>query len=70
MIGHEVGKIPKGKKKPSLKIWIKEDVEKKRYAGFGKTIVFTDMHMWQSKKAGYESVHGKPIAGRFVFDRD
>ena len=50
VIGYEVGRVPRGKKKPSLKIWIKEDVEKKRYAGFGKTIVFTDMHMWQSKK--------------------
>jgi transposase len=25
-------------------------VEKKRYAGFGKTIVFTDLHTWHSKK--------------------
>jgi transposase len=37
-------------KKPSLKFWIEENVEKKRYAGFGKTIVFTDMHAWHSKK--------------------
>jgi len=36
--------------KPILKTWIKEDVESKRYANFGKTIVFTDMHIWQSKK--------------------
>ena len=50
VFGHKVGKIPKGKKKPSLKIWIEEEVEKLRYAGFGKTIVFTDMHTWHSEK--------------------
>jgi len=50
VIGYKVGNIPRGKKKPSLKTWIKEDVENKRYAGFGKTIVFTDMDIWQSKK--------------------
>jgi len=50
VFGHKVGKIPKGKKKPSLKIWIEEEVEKLRYAGFGKTIVFTDMHIWHSEK--------------------
>lgn len=50
VIKFEVGEIPKGMKKPSLKIWIEEEVEKKRYAGFGKTIIFTDMHTWHSKK--------------------
>jgi len=50
VFGHKVGKKPKGKKKPSLKIWIEEEVEKLRYAGFGKTIVFTDMHTWHSEK--------------------
>jgi len=50
VIGYKIGRVPRGKKKPSLKTWIKEDVENKRYAGFGKTIVFTDMHVWQSKK--------------------
>jgi len=50
VIGHKVGKIPKGKKKPSLKYWIKDDKEKERYEGFGKTIVFTDMSRWHSKK--------------------
>ena len=25
-------------------------MEKKRYSGFGKTIVFTDLHAWHSKK--------------------
>jgi len=50
VFGHKVGKIPKGKKKPSLKIWIEEGVENLRYAGFGKTIVFTDMHTWHSEK--------------------
>jgi transposase len=50
VIKFEVGEIPQGMKKPSLKIWIEEEVEKKRYAGFGKTIVFTDMHAWHSKK--------------------
>ena len=39
-----------GMEKPILKIWIEIEVEKKRYAGFGKTIVFTDMHAWHSKK--------------------
>ncbi|TFH46423.1 MAG: IS1634 family transposase [ANME-2 cluster archaeon] len=50
IFGHKVGKIPSGKKKPSLKIWIEEEVENLRYAGFGKTIVFTDMHTWHSEK--------------------
>jgi len=49
IIGNKVGEIPEGKKKPTLEVWIK-DVEKERYAGFGKTIVFTDMHSWHSKK--------------------
>ena len=44
IFGHKVGEIPEGKKKPSLEIWIKKEVEDLRYAGFGKTIVFTDMH--------------------------
>jgi transposase len=50
VIKYKVGEIPQDMKKPSLKIWIEEEVEKKRYAGFGKTIVFTDMHAWHSKK--------------------
>ena len=50
VFGHKVGEIPEGKKKPSLEIWVKEEVEKLRYAGFGKTIVFTDMHTWHSEK--------------------
>lgn len=50
VIKYEVGEIPEGMKKPGLKIWIEEEVEKKRNAGFGKTIVFTDMHAWHSKK--------------------
>jgi len=47
---YNVGEIPQGKKKPALEFWIKENVEKMRYAGFGKTIVFTDLHTWHSKK--------------------
>jgi transposase len=50
VIKYKVGEIPQDMKKPNLKIWIEEEVEKKRYAGFGKTIVFTDMHAWHSKK--------------------
>jgi transposase len=50
VFGHKVGKIPKDKKKPSLEIWIEKEVEELRYAGFGKTIVFTDMHTWHSEK--------------------
>ena len=50
VIGHKVGEIPEGKKKPDLEIWIKSDVEELRYAAFGKTIVFTDMHIWHSEK--------------------
>jgi transposase len=50
VFGHTVGEIPEGKKKPSLEIWIEEEVEKLRYAAFGKTIVFTDMHIWHSEK--------------------
>ena len=49
IIGHKVGRIPKGKKKPSLKYWTKEK-EKERYEGFGKTIIFTDKDKWHSKK--------------------
>jgi transposase len=33
-----------------LEIWIEKEVEELRYAGFGKTIVFTDMHTWHSEK--------------------
>ena len=47
---YEVGEVPKGKKKPTLKFWINEKVEKMRYAGFGKTIVFTDLKNWHSEK--------------------
>jgi transposase len=50
VFGHKVGEIPEGKKKPSLEIWIEKEVEELRYAGFGKTIVFTDMHTWHSEK--------------------
>ena len=50
IFGHKVGEIPEGKKKPSLEIWIEKEVEELRYAGFGKTIVFTDMHIWHSEK--------------------
>jgi transposase len=50
IFGHKVGEIPEGKKKPSLEIWIKKEVEELRYAGFGKTIIFTDMHIWHSEK--------------------
>ena len=50
IFGHKVSDIPEGKKKPSLEIWIEKEVEELRYAGFGKTIVFTDMHTWHSEK--------------------
>jgi transposase len=49
VFGHKVGAVPEGKKKPALEVWIEDAVEKKRYAGFGKTIVFTDLHTWHSK---------------------
>ena len=50
IIGHNVGKIPKGRKKPTLEFWVKEKEEGMHYAGFGKTIVFTDLHAWHSEK--------------------
>jgi len=50
IIGYSVGEIPQGKKKPTLDIWIKKEMEELRYVGFGKTIVFTDMHSWHSRK--------------------
>lgn len=50
VIGYKIGKIPKGKKKPSLKYWVNSDKEKERYEGFGKTIIFTDKNGWHSKK--------------------
>ncbi len=49
IVGHEVGKVPEGKKKPTLEYWI-TDVEKERYEGFGKTIIFTDIDRWHTKK--------------------
>jgi transposase len=50
IIGYSVGEIPQGKKKPTLEIWIKKEMEELHYTGFGKTIVFTDMDAWHSKK--------------------
>ena len=50
VFGHKVGDIPQGKKKPTLEIWTKKTVEERRYIGFGKSIVFTDLHTWHSKK--------------------
>jgi hypothetical protein len=50
VFGYKVGEIPQGKKKPTLEIWIEKNVEERRYRGFGKTIVFTDLHTWHSKK--------------------
>lgn len=50
VFSHKVGEIPDGKKKPGLEIWIKREVEELRFAAFGKTIVFTDMHTWHSEK--------------------
>ena len=50
VFGYKVGEIPQGKKKPTLETWIKKKVEERRYIGFGKTIVFTDLHTWHSKK--------------------
>jgi transposase len=50
IIGYKIGRKPKGKKKPTMEFWIKEKEEEMRYAGFGKTIVFTDLHTWHSKK--------------------
>ena len=50
VFGYKVGEIPQGKKKPTLEIWTKKKVEERRYRGFGKTIVFTDLHTWHSKK--------------------
>jgi transposase len=50
VLGYKVGDISGGKKKPSLEIWIKKEAEELRYAAFGKTIVFTDMHTWHSEK--------------------
>ena len=49
IIAYEVTES-KDKKKPTVNYWIKERKEKKRYEGFGKTIVFTDMDRWHSKK--------------------
>lgn len=49
VIGYTVGEVPEGRKKPTLKYWIK-DGEKERYEGFGKTVIFTDMDMWHSDK--------------------
>ncbi len=50
VFGYKVGEIPQGKKKPTLETWTKKNVEERRYRGFGKTIVFTDLHAWHSKK--------------------
>lgn len=50
VIGYRIGKMVKGKKKPSLEYWVNDGKEKERYEGFGKTIVFTDKDRWHSKK--------------------
>ena len=50
VFGYKVGAVPEGKKKPTLEMWTIDNVEKKRYSGFGKTIVFTDLECWHSKK--------------------
>ena len=49
IVGHEVGKVPEGKKKPTLEYWI-TDAEIERYEGFGKTIIVTDIDRWHTKK--------------------
>lgn len=50
VFSHKVNEVPEGKKKPGLEVWIKKEAEELRYAAFGKTIVFTDMHTWRSEK--------------------
>lgn len=50
VIKYKVGDIPKGKRKPTLKYWICEEEEQKRYDKFGKTAVFTDLKHWHSKR--------------------
>jgi len=50
VFGYKVGEVPEGKKKPALEVWTPDAVEKKRYTGFGKTVLFTDLHTWHSKK--------------------
>ncbi|CAD6493196.1 MAG: hypothetical protein CHKLHMKO_00429 [Candidatus Argoarchaeum ethanivorans] len=50
VFGYKIGAVPPGKKKPDLEVWTLDAVEKKRYAGFGKTIIFTDLHTWHSEK--------------------
>ena len=49
IVGYKVGKVPEGKKKPTLEYWV-TDVEEERYEGFGKTIIFTDKDQWHTKK--------------------
>ena len=65
VFGYKVGAVPDGKKKPALEVWTLDAVEKKRYAGFGKTIVFTDMHIWHSKKIAKK---GNRWQGGLCFD--
>ena len=50
VFGYKVGEVPQGKKNPAPEVWTPDAVEKKRYAGFGKTVLFTDLHTWHSKK--------------------
>ena len=50
LFGYKIGEVPPGKKKPTLDVWTKKEVDDLRYTGFGKTIVFTDMHTWHSEK--------------------
>ena len=50
IIGYEVSDIPKGKKKPKIKFWMRIAKEKKREKSFGKLIIFTDKSEWHSKK--------------------
>ncbi|AAM05845.1 predicted protein [Methanosarcina acetivorans C2A] len=50
IIKYEIIDALEGKKKPQLKFWIDEENEKKCERTFGKNILFTDKHKWQTKE--------------------
>jgi len=50
VIKYEIIDVQEGKKKPLLRFWIDEEIEKKCEKTFGKNILFTDKEKWHTKK--------------------
>ena len=50
VIKYEIIDVQEGKKKPLLRFWIDEEIEKKCEKTFRKNILFTDKEKWHTKK--------------------